>query len=200
MVKGLIKKIPKQVTKGLKKPLKQIPKQVTKNLNKPFKQIGKAFKQLGKMLNILKKPIMNIIKKIVGGFTFIFFYIKCGLKMIKNFYKCIIFYVLDILKYIFIYLPAMTIVYIIKQGSHWNRVVKPQLDKHLKWSNDTLNDCYRCKNKKGNNKKLMDQIQALFDRDNLDVEPGFNFLFFLLVALGGGGITFSIWHNFVRSK
>lgn len=183
----------------VKKFIKKIPKQVTKNLEKPFKQIGNAFKQLGRMLNVLKKPIMNIIKKVVSGFTFIFYYIKCGLKMMKNFYKCAVFYFLDILKYIFIYLPAMAIVYAFKQKNHWHTVVKPNLDKNLRWPNSIMNDCYRCKNKKGEKFQLGDQIRALFEKEGVD-DSKFNFLFFLLVALGGGGLTFSIWHNFMRVK
>lgn len=72
-----------------------------KGIADPFKKIGDAFKQIG---NSFKK-ISSSFKCIGQIFKAIGSYIDCGLKMIINMPSCILYYILDCMFFIFVYLP-----------------------------------------------------------------------------------------------
>ena len=186
-----LKKLPKKVSNLPGQIEKLVTNGVLKKLGKP---IMKTLKFFVKWFNFIRKPIMNIVKKIVSGFTFIFFYIKCGIKMLTNFYKCFIFYFLDIVKYLLIYVPVIVILHIIGMHSEWKQM-KPSLDKGLQWPNSIQNNCYRCKNKKGEKIALLDTIKAMFEKEGVDDSP-FNFFFFLLIMFVGFGFFYTIYHSY----
>jgi len=88
----------------------------------------------------------------------------CSVKFATNFSKCFIYYILDIIGYV-LYLPFKLFFWVFQlrsvERALWEGIESvDQLCKAVTgyhcfhWSNDTMNDCYRCKNKKdtdGNN-------------------------------------------------
>lgn len=183
------------IKKAIRK-LKEIPKSIKKM---PKKVVKPVLTFLKKLFDTIKRPILATIKKVVSGFLLIFFYIKCTLKMTKNFYKCAIFYILDIVKYLIIYVPILILLTVVGQIKEWAKV-KPLLDKYLQWPNDTMNDCYRCKNKKAKGIDIAKQFQKIFGRDEATGESSFNFLLFLQIGLIVFGFGYTIWHMFVREN
>lgn len=184
----------KSIKKGMKK-LKNLPKEIAKKVGEPMM---KTFKFFVKFFNMIRKPIMNLVKKVVSGFTFIFFYIKCGIKMLTNFYKCAIFYLLDIFKYIFMYVPVIVILSLIGLGKEIKSVTA-KMDKSLQWPNSIQNSCYRCSNKRGEKFALLDTIKAMFEKEGID-DGKFNFFFFLLLVFVGFAFLFTFWHLFFNRR
>lgn len=118
--------------------------------------------------------------------------------MIKNFYKCFIFYWLDIVKYTLLYLPILCLVGIIGLSKEWKPIQKT-LDKLTGWPNSIKNDCYRCKNKDGDSmfdslKKMMEDMMAGDQGDSQ-----FSFFSFLIVFGLGCILLYTIWFT-LRSK
>ena len=86
------------------------------------------------------------LKKLTGFFK----QVKCYTKIIGNFYKCIIFYFLDIVKYMLSFVPIL--VYSILSKT---KVLKntEAFNHFLRWDLKTLNQCYLCKKKKKNSRQ-----------------------------------------------
>ena len=146
----------------------------------------------------IKKIITSIIKKIVGGFTIIFFYIRCGIKMITNFYKCVIFYILDVLKYLFFYVLSMIPYFFMNKMGKWNSTVKPALDKALGWPNGIRNMCYRCKEKKYND-NLANRMRKMFENKGHD-DNDLNFFTFMLIMVLCALILYGMWYTILYKK
>ena len=164
--------------------------------------IEKAMKKtMKKMIDPIMKPInkmMGFFGKIMKFFAMVKLYIDCAIKLIKNFYKCFIFYWLDIIKYTFVYLPILCLMGILGLSKEW-KPIQATLDKLIGWPNNIQNDCYRCKTKKG--KSLLESIQKMLD-DILKGEQGdshFSFLSFMIVVGLGCIAIYMIWFT-LRSK
>ena len=175
--------------------LKQIPKSIKKM---PKKVVKPVMTFLKKLFDAIKKPILNILRKIVYGFKLIFFYIKCTLKMTKNFYKCAIFYLLDIVKYLIIYVPILIILTVVGMISEWSKI-RPILDKYLQWPNNIMNNCFRCKKKAAKDFEIMNQLKQAFGPEETG-EPRFNFHMFLNIFIIVFGFSYTIWHMYFREK
>jgi hypothetical protein len=183
------------IKKAIRK-LKKLPKNIKKI---PKKVVKPVLTFLKKLFDTIKRPILATIKKVVSGFLLIFFYIKCTLKMTKNFYKCAIFYILDIVKYLIIYVPILILLTVVGLIKEWTKI-KPILDKYLQWPNHIMNDCYRCKNKKAKDIDIAKQFQKVFARDETTGESGFNFFLFLQICLIVFGFGYTVWHMLIREK
>ena len=118
--------------------------------------------------------------------------------MLTNFYKCAIFYLLDVVKYLIIYVPVIVILHIIGMHAEWKRT-KPHLDKALAWPNSIQNNCYRCKNKKGEKFALLDTLKKMFEKEGVDDSP-FNFLFFLMILFVSVGFFYTLWHIYSNNN
>jgi hypothetical protein len=144
--------------------------------------------------NAMKKmiaPIMDPINKIM-------MYIACTIKMIKNFYKCIIFYWLDIIKYTLLYLPILCLMGILGLSKEW-APIQVTLDKLIGWPNSIQNDCFRCKNEKG--ESMWDSLQKMLKDMMKDKgESHFSFLSFLIVVGLGSIILYTLWFSLRSPK
>lgn len=108
-------------------------------------------KTINRLINRLLKPILA---PIIAIETFV----KCTIKMIMNFPRCFIYYLLEIIGNI-LYLPIMFIVwafsareieiYMWKMVYDFDNLVNSVAGFYLfRYSNSILNKCYRCKNRK----------------------------------------------------
>lgn len=160
--------------------------------------IMKVMNSITKVLMIFKKWFMNVLHKIVGFFKLVYFYIKCGVKLLTNFHKCAIFYFLDIFKYLFFYLPLLIIMGIMGLGKEWLEIQK-KLDTFLAWPNSVQNDCYRCKTIKAKTmdwNTLLKKFLASLEGKN----GSFNFFMFLLIVGIILGFSFTFWHIWLRKN
>lgn len=146
----------------------------------------------------LIKPITKSMKKMTNFFKLLFLYIKCSIKLIKNFYKCFIFYFLDCVKYTLLYLPILCLMGIVGLSKEW-KPIQVTLDKLIGWPNSIQNDCYRCKNKKGEG--MFDTLKKMVAEmlKGSEKESSFNFLSFLVVVGFGGMLIYMIWFT-IRPK
>jgi hypothetical protein len=85
--------------------------------------------------------IKGPLKKLTGFFK----EVKCYVKIVANFYRCIFFYLLDIAKYMFFFFPILGYSMISKTSVLKNT---ERLNYILRWDIKTLNRCYLCKKKK----------------------------------------------------
>jgi hypothetical protein len=85
--------------------------------------------------------IKGPLKKLTGFFK----EVKCYVKIVANFYRCIFYYVLDIVKYMFFFFPILGYSMISKTSVVRNT---QRLNYLLRWDIKTLNRCYLCKKKK----------------------------------------------------
>ena len=147
----------------------------------------------------MMKPITKSMQRMMKFFKLIFLYIKCAIKLIKNFYKCFIFYWLDIVKYTLLYLPILCLMSIVGLSKEW-KPIQATLDKFIGWPNSIQNDCYRCKNKKG--KSIFETLKEMVDGMVGNKKDGgsFDFLSFLIVVGFGGILIYMIWWFTLRSK
>lgn len=118
------------------------------------------------------------LKKLTGFFK----KVKCYVKIVGNFYRCIFFYVLDILKYMFFFFPILGYSTISKTSVLRNT---EKLNYILRWDIKTLNRCYLCKKKK-KKKNALTFWQKLkregFGKGNANSSSP-AFLYFLLLIL-----------------
>ena len=156
-------------------------------------------KKIAKMMLKVLKPLTKSLQKIMKFFKMIFMYIKCFIKLIMNIPKCFIFYFIDIIKYTLLYLPLLILMGMLGLAKEWIPIQKT-LDKFIGWPNDTLNTCYRCKNKKG--LSFFDKIKNMMKKQNMqgDRDSVFNFFTFLIVCLIGGILMYFFWFKFLKKK
>jgi len=190
--------------------VKKLPKTMSKAVTGPIKGliVTPAVKFIKAVIKFIK-PFLNMIIKIVMTVVNIFkmavFYLQCSIKLLTNSYRCIIFYFLDTLKYIFIYLLTMVAINIFSMTGAWPKKwswpnVKKMYDKNLSWPNSIQNDCYRCVNKKEAKKvNILDELKKFFANKN-ENNSKFNFLFFLLIFATSFLFLFTVWHIFMRNS
>lgn len=126
-------------------------------------------------------------------FETVWYYIRCTIKMVANFPKCMFIYVIDCLKEIVCFM-IWTIFMILEflgledATGYWQSVRKKYFDKHLKWSNDLMNDCFRCSNEEEKEEeedseniidRLLDSIQNSF----ASLTRGSFFIFMLSITV-----------------
>lgn len=166
-----------------------------KGLSKFFtKTIGSSLTSLlGSLTKILKKMsggIFDFLLFIVDGVTFFFVVITCGLKLIGNFYKCAIFYVLDIFIWLILFFPLLIVSIIFSfQNKSMNNILERVTD-CVRWPNSIQNMCYRCKNKGSDKKfdfwdKLKDALQGK--------ESSWNFFYFFCISIIGIGVGYTLF-------
>ena len=134
-----------------------------KALNEFGKMFMKVLKSLIEFLKGIFKTILGILQNLLKELTRIFndflFYIVCAFKKIAQFHKCIIYYCIDILIQA-ILIPVYVLFLIFPNLKFIGEFTEEMIDLlddivhkmsgfHInQWSNDILNDCYRCENKK----------------------------------------------------
>ena len=198
---GFIKVITGFFTKTLMVAIKTVLKLVTGIINSLFKSLMKVFKVIVDIfmkavkfimmiINFIKKFVMNILGKIVEFAMIVFFYITCGLKILGNFHKCIIFYILDVLIWCILFLPLLLIAIFTGLDMKKMSNIMEKLQYLIRWPNGILNDCYRCKNKGGERKfNFLDKLKkAMKTKDTT-----FNFFFFFLIVMTACFIVFTIY-------
>ena len=100
---------------------------------------------------------LGFIKKLVKPIVSVYNNIICAVKILKNFHRCAIYYLLDMIGYV-IYLPFMIFFWIFGirsiEQELWKMLYK--VDDGIKgvtgynlfkYSNTIMNRCYRCKKK-----------------------------------------------------
>jgi phage-related protein len=116
---------------------------VTDGFNKAIGSMEKGFYDVLKWFKILFKKLEEIGK----FFRKLLYYIRCGIKMIINFPKCVFIYVIDAIINLFM-VVIWLISYMFQFEKQWLKFKKNSLDKYIKWPNNLTNTCFRCKNKK----------------------------------------------------
>lgn len=127
---------------------------------------------LNKMLGVLMKPIklvlgliMYIINFFKETFKSIFLYIKCVIKLLVNFHKCVWYYILDAIKYL---IQSVVLFFVVTIAGLSQQNVKKAVKNtnkffnSMKYSNGVMNDCYRCK-PKGDKKSpsILDMLKKM---------------------------------------
>ena len=177
---NMFKSFGKMIVKFFSTALSTSLKFLTRMLGKITDGIMSFVNMIMVVVNSIKNSVLNIVDKIVGFAMTVFFYLKCTLKILSNFHKCAIFYLLDVIKYCILFLPLL--IYQLIQGSGGKSIKKTldKVDALLDWPNDIRNDCYRCRNKDGgNNYDFWKKLQkALAGKD-----VGFSFVFIVMITL-----------------
>jgi len=201
MLGGLIKGITGFFTKTLMVAIKTILKFITGIMNSLFRSLMsvvnvivnifmKAVTFIMMIINFIKRFVMNILGKIVEFAMIVFFYITCGLKIMGNFHKCIIFYILDVIIWCILFLPLLLIAIFTGMDMKKMSNIMEKVQYLIQWPNGILNDCYRCKNKGGGRKfNFLDKLKkAMKTKDTT-----FNFFFFFLIVMTAYFIAFTIY-------
>ena len=186
MIGKIFKAILKPITGFMNVALKALSKFFTKTIGAAF---STALGFLTKMLKTMTGGILDFLFFIVEGVMFFFFVITCGLKLIGNFYKCAIFYVLDIFIWLILFFPLLIVSIVF---SFQNKSVKGMLERVadcIKWPNSIQNMCYRCVNKGSDKKfdfwdKLKDALQGK--------ESSWNFFYFFSISIVGIGACYTL--------
>lgn len=180
MVGGLFISFGKTLGKVFTRAFSSVLGALTRMLNTITKGIMSFVGIIMNVVNSIKSLVMGIVEKIVGFAKTVFFYIKCTLKILSNFHKCAIFYLLDIVKYCILFLPLLIVQ--ISTGSDSKGIQKTldKVDAILGWPNDIRNDCYRCKNRDGGLKNdFWKKLQKALQGE----EVGFSFVFMLMISI-----------------
>ena len=180
--------------KGFFQPIINIFNFALKGVTKFFtKTIGAALTTalgfITRMLKTMTGGLLDFLFFIVEGVTFFFFIITCGLKLIGNFYKCAIFYVLDIFIWLILFFPLLIVSIVF---SFQDKSVKGMLERVadcIKWPNSIQNMCYRCKNK-GSDKKFdfWDKLKEALQGK----ESSWNFFYFFTISIVGIGACYTL--------
>jgi hypothetical protein len=122
----------------------------------------------------------NPMKKLVDFFK----QVKCYTKIVSNFYKCIIFYILDILKYVIFFFPLAGYSFVTKTSVIKNTQAFNYM---LRWDLKTLNQCYLCKKKKKKKNRMsfwQRMITEGFGKGkNLSSHAFFYFLLIVIISV-----------------
>ena len=166
----------------------KIEKQMEKMIQKAIKPLTKMFKPITKAIGFITKAIKKI-----------FMLIKCSIKLLINIPKCFIFYWLDMIKYTLLYLPILILMAMVGLAKEW-KPIQVTLDKLLGWPNSTLNQCYRCKNKKKKDKGFLEKLKEMMKAKGRKGDSAFSFFMFLMVCLIGGSFFYTFWFVFLKKK
>lgn len=186
MIGKIFKAILKPITGFMNVALKALSKFFTKTIGAAF---STALGFLTKMLKTITGGLLDWLFFIVEGVMFFFFVITCGLKLIGNFYKCAIFYVLDIFIWLILFFPLLIVSIVF---SFQNKSVKGMLERVadcIKWPNSIQNMCYRCVNK-GSDKKFdfWDKLKEALQGK----ESSWNFFYFFSISIVGIGVCYTL--------
>ncbi len=121
--------------------------------------------------------IKAALKPIKQGVVFV----KCWVRIITNFPKCVTFYVLDYIKYIFIFIPLFLISVVTGAGKKENDRRYNMMNNLLKWSPGVQYDCYICKKKKP--KKTPTFLQKIYKALFANSGGGLSLVFILVLCL-----------------
>lgn len=145
---------------------------------------------------------LKILKKITKPVTSTYNNIICGAKLIANIHRCFLYYVLDIIGFT-CYLPFKLIFWIT-----YTQFIEKEIWKGVsmvddiifgltgyfafQYSDDIMNRCYRCKNKKSKGKSSQWLDRYLDDMNNKE----FRFTFFevMLMVLGSAFCFYSLYY------
>ena len=112
-------------------------------------------------------------------------FIKCTVRIAGNYYKCVIFYFLDILKYCLLFLPVLLYSFQTKVPV---KTVFAQINEVVTWSDGIQYDCYRCKKKKTKKKQsYWDQLKEQFTSGKGDDK--YMFFTFMVIVFGICGVA-----------
>lgn len=137
---------------------------------------GKIKRAISGPMNKIKDGILKPIKVVLGLImkgikmfkTFvqsIFLYIKCVIKLLVNFHKCVWYYILDAIKYL---IQSVILFFVVTIAGLSQQNVKKAVKNtnkffsRMKYSNGVMNDCYRCK-PKGDKKSpsILDMLKKM---------------------------------------
>lgn len=138
--------------------------------------------------------VKKIVRKLTKPIIAIYNNIMCGVKLLKNAPKCMIYYILDMIGYV-IYLPFMIFFWMFGLQSIEREFFKAldKIDKavysvaefHIfRYPESLLNRCYRCKNKKetkGTSENWLDKYLA--ESDTKDHRVTFFELMLLIIGI-----------------
>ena len=111
-------------------------------MGNPFKKITKdIMKPINKMKETIMKPVKQILDPVKKGVLFV----KCWIRIITNFPKCITFYALDYVKFVFLFVPLMVFSLVTGQGKKGLQRNYAMIDDLIKWGPGIQYDCYVCK-------------------------------------------------------
>ena len=119
------------------------------------------------------------LKKLIDFFKLV----KCYSRIAGNFYKCFIFYLLDIVKYLILFLPILGYSIITKTSVVKNTKTVAHF---LRWSDKTLYQCYLCKKKKqsGRNMSFWKKLkEEAFGKGKNFSSHAFFYFFLVIIAL-----------------
>jgi len=145
-------------------------KEFFENLGEEIAELGEdIFEFLTGLFDEIIGFFEDIWKKILKIRTFfdtVIYYLKCTVKMVVNFPSCIAIYTLDTILnsiYFIIWLTFLSLnkVGLVGYEDWWLENKKKHLDKVIKWPNDIMNRCFRCKNQK---EKV--DTDSIFDTDS----------------------------------
>jgi hypothetical protein len=122
-------------------------------------------------------PFKKILEPIKKGVLFV----KCWVRIITNFPKCITFYVLDYLKFVFLFVPLFLVSVCTGQGKAAIKRNHKTLADALKWSPGILYDCYVCKKPK--KKKALSFWEKIKQAILGGGSKGMSFVFFLVMGV-----------------
>lgn len=176
---NIFKSFGKMIVKFFSTALSTSLKFLTRMLGKITDGIMAFVNMIMVVVNTIKNLVLDIVDKVVGVAMTVFFYLKCTLKILSNFHKCAIFYLLDVIKYCILFLPLL-IVQLAGSDVKGIRRTLDKVDAILGWPNEIRNDCYRCRNDGGkNNYDFWKKLQkALKSKD-----VGFSFVFIVMITL-----------------
>lgn len=144
-----------------------------------------------------KKGVMGVLKKAMNGIKMMIVYIKCSIRIIGNFQKCIIFYVLDIIKYTILFFPLLCISICTGFNLKSLKSMFEKMDYMLRWDSSILNDCYLCKKKKKSKAlTFWEKLMKEFEGNKNSVSHHLFFFFFVSLIV----IMFVIFQIFSLYK
>lgn len=97
------------------------------------------------VIEIIENAFKELVR-IEEIFNQIMDYIRCSIKLLINFPKCLFVYFLDALGQVFL-LCIWLLFLIVGWDEWWSDYKEENIDPHFGWPNTIQNDCFRCKNK-----------------------------------------------------
>lgn len=131
----------------------------------------------------MAKGVLGALKSVFKGIKMVILYIKCSIRIISNFQKCIVFYLLDIVKYTILFFPLLCVSICTGFNLKTIKSMFEKIDYMIQWDKKIRYDCYVCKKPKNKALSFWEKLKKEFEAGEKNAAQHLFFYFFCFLIV-----------------
>ena len=131
----------------------------------------------------MAKSVLGALKSLFRGINMVILYIRCSIRIISNFQKCVVFYLLDIVKYTILFFPLLCVSIFTGFNLKTMKSMFEKIDYMIQWDKKIRYDCYVCKKPKNGASSFWEKLKHEFEAGEKNAAQHLFFYFFCFLIV-----------------